>query len=234
MVKVGNRIVKFDEDRQLFYRVDSSDLGMLENFKNFRDYSELLYECAGKIVLDIGCNMGTFADAALRYGARHVFAFEPDERNCELLRMQPFFNSDRFTLTQIAVSEKTGIATLYTLKSADNFGAHSLQERKGRLHVEVKTISLESLIKKLKPDIIKMDIEGHENEINLEPLKFAKMLAIEVHFDKKGCNAFEDAKRTIGFLRKYFIQLGSKAQREMRPDKISKTVVFIGERNDVE
>lgn len=106
----------------------------------------------GSIVLDIGANIGvmtrTFAERA-----KHVHAFEPSPRALVLLRHNAPANS---TVHAIAIGERDGIAHFAELEAVDE--SHIAETG---LPVQMRTVdSLD-----LKPDFIKIDVEGYEPQV---------------------------------------------------------------------
>lgn len=119
----------------------------------------------GDVVLDIGAYVGMFTVKAAKLVGEtgKVIAIEPSPENYELLA-QNCEGLDNVVLVKKAIMSWTGPGRLYYSKSA---AANSLVTRWKR-HIEVETITLDSLIEELgldKVDIIKIDAEGAELEV---------------------------------------------------------------------
>ncbi len=123
----------------------------------------------GQIVLDIGANIGyytlIFANLVGKKG--HVFAFEPEPDNFDLLKKNVETNNYKNTTTEnLAVSNKIGNVKLYLCKS--NAGQHKIFPSKtisdDYVNVNVTTIDeyfkLSDLYDKIS--FIKIDVEGAE------------------------------------------------------------------------
>jgi FkbM family methyltransferase len=218
--------VKFSEAHGMYFREGTSDVFILGEQ---RTYKPLIDLCKGKVVLDLGANIGAFSNNVLKAGAKKVYAFEPEPENIEMIKKQKFYDSERFKLIEKAVSNETGTAEFY-VNGKTNKGAHSLRKRRGRDTIEVKTISLQEVIEKTNPDIIKMDIEGAEFALDFSSIFESEVeaIAIEIHFDSKGL--LEKAKNMKSKLKKNFKELTKETQSRIAEDKFMKLAFFIGAR----
>ncbi len=226
MGKIG-----FDSKYGLYYREDKNDRFIM---KEQRSYKEFFENCKDMVVLDMGANIGAFSNNALSAGAKKVFAFEPDPDNVRMIKKQPFYNDKNFYLIPKAISDKSGTATFYT-NSKKNAACHSLLSRRGRDKIEVKTVALDRVINKAKPDAIKMDIEGAEYLVNFDDVISSdiKLIAIELHFDyseKTIKNSLKKAQELKRLLLKNFKELTKPYQSRVAEDKFWKLALFIGVR----
>lgn len=120
----------------------------------------------GDNVLDLGANIGvyTLIFAKLVGESGHVFAFEPDPSNFELLSKNVKENKhENTTLVQKAVSDKNGKIDLYVSKR--NFASHRIFDAgDNRESIEIDVTTLDEYFKKNEKPIkfIKMDVEGTE------------------------------------------------------------------------
>ena len=120
----------------------------------------------GGVVLDVGANIGYYTlQFARQVGANgHVFAFEPDAANFELLGKNLQVNGyANVTLIKQAVSNYNGPTRLYL--SARNRGDHrTYQSDEHRESTEIQSIRLSDHFKAVNQpiDLIKMDIQGAE------------------------------------------------------------------------
>jgi len=131
----------------------------------------------GGVALDVGANVGTvtvpLAQAAQRVGAR-VIAFEPFPNNVEWLHQNLQLNNleQLVTVVESGLSSVSGEATLLLredFESGATVGNSSVAEPGNAEHFRRVTIQLNTL-DALWPtygsprlDIIKIDIEGHED-----------------------------------------------------------------------
>jgi FkbM family methyltransferase len=116
------------------------------------------------VFYDIGSCVGIYALHAAYYGGV-VIAFEPDpgyrkrlKRNIKINRLKK-----RIQVIDWAVSDRSGIITLYTDGVEGNSPSLSLVGDRGAVSVKTNTIDNAVASKQIPyPDIVKMDIEGAE------------------------------------------------------------------------
>jgi len=148
----------------------------------------------GQIVLDIGANIGyytlIFANLVGKKG--HVFAFEPEPDNFDVLKKNVETNNYKNTTTEnLAVSNKIGNIKLYLSKS--NVGQHKIFPSKmtsdDYVNVNVTTIDeyfkLSDLYDKIS--FIKIDVEGAEMSVlqGMDKLLEKNRLTLLMEFDLK-------------------------------------------------
>ncbi len=125
----------------------------------------------GMTFVDIGANFGYFSiRAAHQVGpSGHVYAFEPEPRNFDLLCRNISGNhfEEIVTPVQQAVSEKAGSLEFFLSKF--NYGAHSIAQSNIRQGIagslKVPCISLDGFFKEFpdkRIDFIKIDTQGAE------------------------------------------------------------------------
>jgi FkbM family methyltransferase len=161
--------------------VDDSMIG--ESIANYL-IPEVDYK--GMVCLDLGANIGAFTQIALDSGASKVCTVECDARNFEKLESS-FKNDDYVDLVYAAVSGLRD-KTLKIFKSSSQ-NAHCstsiMNKMKFNEYDEVENIHLKKLLKKYKPDIIKMDIESAEYTLIDTLIEYSpKYLFIELHAGK--------------------------------------------------
>jgi FkbM family methyltransferase len=126
----------------------------------------------GDTVIDIGAHIGyyTLIFARCVGPTGHVYAFEPDPGNFEILQKNVSLNGySNVTLEQRAVSDRSGTVELH--RSSRNTGDHRLYDSgDSREMVRVATTSLDERFDVLSADLIKMDIQGAEG-LALEGMK---------------------------------------------------------------
>lgn len=119
----------------------------------------------GQVVVDIGANIGyyTLQFARAVGPAGHVYAFEPEAENFELLQRNVALNRySNVTLVNKAVSDTTGSLRFYV---SENAAAHSVSDSHGATEfVDVPCLRLDEYFagQNRAIDIIKMDVEGAE------------------------------------------------------------------------
>jgi FkbM family methyltransferase len=138
------------------------------------------------VVLDLGMNIGMFSIYALNNGVKKVYSFEPNKENFQLAQENLKLNNlqeNRFVLTNKAVVGNDDTKRYFHENLKTNKGAHSLIRVSGRNDVVVECVNINDVIKKAKPTIIKMDIEGAEYEClkGLEEWGGINQLVLEFH-----------------------------------------------------
>lgn len=122
----------------------------------------------GNIVIDIGAHMGYYTLLFARTVGEngHVYSFEPDPRNFDLLKKNVEINGYKnVTLIQKAVSNKTGRGKLYLGEYSG--GNRIFDTHDDRKSIEIETIRLDDYFENnsRKIDFLKMDAEGTEIDI---------------------------------------------------------------------
>ncbi len=112
------------------------------------------------VVYDVGANIG-YHTTAFASRARQVISFEPNPQNFALLQ-QNTSGLEQVTTYQTAVSNTLGTGYIADFDPAvyGNFG-HMTMSTSG---VQVPCITLDS-VNHAPPDLIKIDVEGHEYEV---------------------------------------------------------------------
>lgn len=168
-------IVK-DEASGLYYR---DDMGELFIINEQSQYSGLDFE--GRRVLDVGANIGAFTNFALNNGAAEVHCYEPTPGTYKVLRKN-FGRNRKVKLNNIALTgSKDHNVELYIGKTYP--ATNTIRQVRGRDSVTVPAENFWTVVEKIRPDIVKVDIEGGEYEFMLQrnlPL-FVTQFAIELH-----------------------------------------------------
>lgn len=170
VVKEGEVKVTIPLGLKLFVSSKDCGLGMFLRTKGEFEpvQTKLFLESlkSGDTVFDIGANVGYYTVlASKKVGNKgKVYAFEPDPANLRLLRKNIELNKcSNVQVVESAVDERNDTAVL-TLDEA-NPGENSLSRQKAGREILVKTITLDTFIRKekiIKVDAIKVDIEGAE------------------------------------------------------------------------
>lgn len=118
----------------------------------------------GWVVYDIGANIG-YHTLGLAERAEYVFAFEPNKQNYDLLVKNTQFKKN-VTLFKLAVSDSIGQCYINDIDVTvqDNYGECKVSDS-GQL---VETVTIDSLVEKRKllpPNLVKIDVEGHEYNV---------------------------------------------------------------------
>lgn len=125
----------------------------------------------GSRILDLGANIGWYSLLAARQIGENgrVIAFEPDERNASLLRVNVALG-DRdacIEIHQAAVGDQAGQLSLY--RSNTNLGDHRLfQDSEARDSSQVTVTTLDAFFAERDeplPDLVKSDTQGSEARI---------------------------------------------------------------------
>jgi len=142
----------------LLCREGTYDLAVSKEIK--RSYQTLPVH--GKIVLDIGGNIGGFARYAALNGAKLVISIEPEESNYQCLQA----NTAGLNVICLrgCLDRGTGFTKIY-LTTGINSGATSQTPRRGRFEQSVPKIDADSILRKYSPESVKMDCEGAEYNI---------------------------------------------------------------------
>lgn len=124
----------------------------------------------GMNCIDLGANIG-YATLLMSEKAGHhgkVYAIEPDPANIELLRMNLSINnrSGPVKIFEMGISNRPGEMNFYT-GIASNLGGMAKTNRTVGKPIKVNVDTLTNFCKNedLSPELIKMDIEGHEVEV---------------------------------------------------------------------
>ena len=119
------------------------------------------------IVLDIGLNIGVFTIYALSKNAQKVYGFEPEVDNFKLATTNISLNNfkePQYSLHNVAVVGNQDKQRSFSVNVKKNKGGHSLIHKRGRASVTVNCSNINDILKRIKPTVIKMDIEGGEYE----------------------------------------------------------------------
>jgi FkbM family methyltransferase len=138
-------------------------------------YQNLVDNFDDMVVVDVGANIGVVTQY-LRDYSKKLYAIEPSTEHFEALKKNKEFNKwDNVEVFNIAVADKDGEMTLN--RNDNNRTCHSLTLNYGQGGEKVKTMAMDSFIKKNKikeVDFMKFDVEGAEDLI-LRSEGFAKV-----------------------------------------------------------
>jgi len=141
---------------------------------SIRQENALVHKLLGKsptLAIDIGGNIGEYtAEIRRRNPKAEIHTFEPSAANIEKLN-QRFGNDKNIKILPFAVSDHSGVATLFADEAGSGLG--SLTQRRLK-HFDIDFNAKESVgvirfedywasnLNNRKLDIVKIDIEGHE------------------------------------------------------------------------
>ncbi|MFQ6016730.1 MAG: FkbM family methyltransferase [Kiloniellaceae bacterium] len=148
----------------------------------------------GMTVLDIGANIGYYAlmESRLVGPSGRVIAVEPSPENVELLERNLATNGcDNVLVLPIAISDRSGRRALWLSELSNLHSFHEREDGSGHMSgqtIEVETRTVPDVMAGLdKPDLIRMDVEGHEVDVingmlaAVENGDMAPMILFETH-----------------------------------------------------
>ncbi len=158
-----------DLDGEPFYLPRTQDSWAEYGSRSHEQYTaDLWRKCVkpGATVVDIGAQVGYFAVMAgsrVRPGGQ-VFAFEPVPRNLDVLRRNISARSLDGVVQPVdkAVSNEPGTIEMVIYRDSDSHGMHAVPGAVIEARVSVECVTLDSFLNGAKVDVIKLDIEGHD------------------------------------------------------------------------
>jgi FkbM family methyltransferase len=124
----------------------------------------------GSIVLDVGANVGSYTllFAIWAGPAGRVFAFEPSPEARDGLRQHIQLNGlkDRVEIVPAAVSSTVG-STRFAIDGASGANAIAAGDHAAARSIEVETTTIDAFCERqgLRPDVVKIDVEGAELDV---------------------------------------------------------------------
>lgn len=214
MICAAGRAVVFESERRLGRRfverkiydyrmlLDLEDRGISRTLLLFRERElehKLMLEKVlrpGMTVLDIGANIGYYALMELSMiGPNGVLvAVEPSPSNVVLLKRNLALNGyEGVECHQLAISDRVAkrgffISEMSNLNTFHDTGTGSLHLSGDTIDVSTTTVPI--LMAGRKPDLIRMDVEGHEVEVlsglvpSVEKGEMAPMVIFETHLSR--------------------------------------------------
>lgn len=170
-------------------------------------FKENIKYCRDDIVLDVGANIGAYA---IRVSSlvQVVHSFEPDIDNYNLAKENLSLNSItnvHLNNSALISSDKTTID--FYVNGKANKGAHSCCPIRGREKITVPAKMFSTVVKEIKPTIVKMDIEGAEWDIitaNNTDWSSVRILMFEWHPNILKDKTFEKRDKIESILNKHF------------------------------
>lgn len=145
-----------------WYRNPSSDMAVyVEN-----GYYRYCTPDDNDVIMDIGANIG---DMPLKWGtlSKEIHSYEPMSDTFEILRMNVEGNDlDHCKIYQAAVGHGSGEIEIWVnLEKNHTHATASTVAKRMRNSISVPKLDFATEIKRIKPSILKIDIEGGEREI---------------------------------------------------------------------
>jgi FkbM family methyltransferase len=161
-VKVGGRRAKFACS-------NIEEFGRVTIFDGEKEYMNRVMALVrpGDTVWDIGANIGTHTTfLGLEVGSTgRVYGFEPEPHLAKKAEASGVLNGlDNLEILQIGLSDSDGVGDL-SIDESPGSGKHRFGELGSAETIEVKISRGDSLIESAQiaaPNVIKIDIEGHE------------------------------------------------------------------------
>lgn len=186
---------------------------------------------AGDLFLDVGANVGSYAILAAGVRGAEVIAFEPDPGAARLLARNVEINrlADRVRILRCALGPETGEAA-FTIGLDTANKVVSPGEGNVRL---VRQERLDDLIGERRPVMMKVDVEGYEEEMlkgAAATLARESLVAVEL---ETVTPAIEATMAAHGFARAFYDPF-ARALRDAPCDVFSLNTLFIRDRAFVE
>jgi len=151
-------------DKFYYYKNDTI-IG--QSLRHYGEYTELEIELLKNFIkphysiYDVGANIGYHTVAFSRLG-KHVYAFEPNKKNLQLLKKNTR-KLENVTIYDAACSNTNGTLHVqdFDTNVPGNYGEMLIQDD-GQ---ECKSITLDDLDDVYGPDLLKIDVEGHELQV---------------------------------------------------------------------
>ena len=148
------------------------------------------------MALDVGANLGNWsADLLAIIPSANIIAFEPSGEAFEHLQRR-FANNQSFRCVNLALGNENTTAILFADKSASGLGSltkrrveHFGIEFSYQENIQISTLDswLQSEMQKIQPNILNMDVEGHELDVLKGATKALENISI-IQFEFGGSN----------------------------------------------
>jgi FkbM family methyltransferase len=149
---------------------------------------------ANPVVLDVGACTGSYTEAILEISPNAiVYAFEPSSKNLLILN-EKFISNDHIAIQPFALGDEKQDRLLFSDFSGSalaSFSKRRLEHAKIKFDhtelVSVQTLDNYCKLNNIKPNLIKIDVEGHELDVLRGGLEILTSVNV-VQFEFGGCN----------------------------------------------
>jgi FkbM family methyltransferase len=173
----GSDLSVLDSNQQFTF----DEIFLKDEYKELREYVKLHPSCS---IVDLGGNVGFFSFLVLaEYSSVTVHVFEPCTSNIKYLSDNVRNFGDRICIHQVAVSTRNGTADFY---DDGDHGSIDINRFATSLVKQVPVVNFKDVLDGIRPNVIKMDIEGAELSILsdksiLAGLGCVSHITVEVH-----------------------------------------------------
>lgn len=177
----------------------------------------------GMVCMDLGANIGYITLLMCDIVGKHgfVFAVEPDPRNFKLLHQNIVLNKYNHIVEDlnIGISDLDGKLEFWPGETEGNLGSVRKTKKSTKEPINIPALTLDSYFNERRyPELIKMDVEGHELEIlngfkgSVEKEDFPCKIIMELHptlySSEEGMEEIVRWYLDHGFKTKYVISAG--------------------------
>jgi FkbM family methyltransferase len=177
----ASRSIRLASGIQIRYRLNRGDLQSIREVWLNQAYRVPADLGAVKTIVDLGANIGlTSLYLAATHQPRRLVAVEPDSANAELVRQNLALNGIHGSVLEAAVAATDGVA-YFQDDTRSNVGHLAATGR------AVRAVSMDTVLAELGTDVVdilKMDIEGGEEDVlsgDLAWLTNVRCLVVEFH-----------------------------------------------------
>jgi FkbM family methyltransferase len=147
---------------KFYVRRGTMDKGVIRDCYGDAYFNRRIGYGPNDVVMDCGANIGGYS-VRVSQAVRHVFGYEPDRENFILARKNLERNArSNYTLTNAALIHDDSPFVEFHRNNQSNRALHTICEAPGLTKVRVPAVRFSYEVAKIKPTIIKMDIEGAE------------------------------------------------------------------------
>ena len=148
------------------YKLDESGLGKYEPYA-LDCFLTLVERAAPGAVYDVGANVGLYSLLARTYSDRVVHGFEPAPDTAATARATAEASGLELTVSEIALGDDTGSATLYLSDSTDSSNSLNPDFRAHSKEIVVPLETIDDYVARtgVIPSILKIDTETTEPEV---------------------------------------------------------------------
>lgn len=202
----------------LFHRIGVVDLMSIQEC--FHNYKEV--NVADKIVMDVGANIGGFSFLAAQKGAKEVHCFEPEPHTYAMLVHNVGHLPNIFTHNKALTSSTEDFINFYVGFGVGAPSRASTEFRKGRKCLQANNKNFKEICETIRPEVIKMDVEGGEYDIILDVPECCKEITLEWH------GSTPQRQQKFDKVYPLFLQQGWKIVKEKKKEHFKKYALSKG------